>query len=71
MAELEMADAKERIESISEELKILLLPQDPNDDKTLSLKSAAARAAMKRRCLQEVCSACTACMRKRTAGKRK
>ncbi len=38
MAELEMEDAKGRIESISEELKILLLPQDPNDDKNVIIE---------------------------------
>ena len=33
MIRLEMAEAEETIERASEELKILLLPKDPNDEK--------------------------------------
>ena len=32
LAKEELNDAKERIESLEKELKILLLPKDPNDD---------------------------------------
>ena len=32
LAELEMLEAKERLPKIEEELKILLIPKDPNDD---------------------------------------
>ncbi len=35
LAEEEIKDAKQRIESLSQELKILLLPKDPNDDKSV------------------------------------
>ncbi len=35
LAEEEIKDAKERIEELSQELKILLLPKDPNDDKNV------------------------------------
>ena len=35
MLQEEIKDAKENIERISEELKILLLPKDPNDDKNV------------------------------------
>lgn len=35
LVEEELAQAKNKIESISEELKILLLPRDPNDDKNV------------------------------------
>ena len=35
LAEEEIKDAKERIETLSQELKILLLPKDPNDDKSV------------------------------------
>ena len=35
LAEEEIKDAKDRIESLSQELKILLLPKDPNDDKSV------------------------------------
>ncbi|MBQ2746668.1 MAG: PCRF domain-containing protein, partial [Clostridia bacterium] len=35
LVEEELSEAKEKIEAISEELKILLLPRDPNDDKNV------------------------------------
>ena len=35
LAEEELADAKEREEKLAEELKILMLPKDPNDDKNV------------------------------------
>ncbi len=38
MVEQELADAKSRLESISEELKILLLPRDPNDDRNVIME---------------------------------
>ena len=38
MAELEIESAKENIEKISEELKILLLPKDPNDDRNVIME---------------------------------
>ncbi len=38
MAQLEISEAKEAIERIGEELKILLLPKDPNDDKNVIIE---------------------------------
>ena len=38
MAESEMDSSKEKIEKISEELKILLLPKDPNDDRNVIIE---------------------------------
>ena len=38
MIRLEMAEAEETIERASEELKILLLPKDPNDDKNVIIE---------------------------------
>ncbi len=35
LAEEEIKESKEKIESLSQELKILLLPKDPNDDKSV------------------------------------
>ena len=34
MVELELEEARESLEKISEKLKILLLPKDPNDDRS-------------------------------------
>jgi hypothetical protein len=70
MVREEFEQSKEDIERISEELKILLLPRDPNDDiKTLSLKSAAARAARKAPFLRAFCSVCIQCMQRLRASK--
>lgn len=41
MAEEEMLSAKERMEKCSEELKILLLPRDPDDDKSVIVEIRA------------------------------
>lgn len=38
LAEEELAEAKERMEQTSEELKILLLPRDPNDDRNVIIE---------------------------------
>ncbi len=35
LAEMDLAESKEKIEIIKEEMKILLLPKDPNDDKNV------------------------------------
>lgn len=41
MAELELEDAKARTHTISEELKVLLLPKDPNDEKNVIIEIRA------------------------------
>ena len=41
LAKEELNDAKERIESLEKELKILLLPKDPNDDKDIVMEIRA------------------------------
>ena len=41
MAKEELSDAKKRIEDLEHELKILLLPKDPNDDKNIILEIRA------------------------------
>nr|WP_314465774.1 peptide chain release factor 1 [uncultured Clostridium sp.] len=41
MAKEELSDAKKRIEQLEQELKILLLPKDPNDDKNIILEIRA------------------------------
>ena len=35
LAEVELYDAKEKLPKLEEELKILLIPKDPNDDKNV------------------------------------
>ncbi len=41
MLKEELSDAKKRIEELEQELKILLLPKDPNDDKNIILEIRA------------------------------
>jgi len=41
MAKEELSDAKKKIEELEQELKILLLPKDPNDDKNIILEIRA------------------------------
>ena len=41
MVEMELEDAKERLETTAHELKILLLPQDPNDEKNVIVEIRA------------------------------
>lgn len=41
MAKEELNDAKKRVESLEQELKILLLPKDPNDEKNIILEIRA------------------------------
>lgn len=41
MAKEELSNAKKRIEELEQELKILLLPKDPNDDKNIILEIRA------------------------------
>lgn len=41
LAKLEVNDNEEKIESLSEELRILLIPKDPNDDKNVILEVRA------------------------------
>ena len=41
MVELELEEARESLEKISEELKILLLPKDPNDDRDVIIEVRA------------------------------
>jgi len=41
MAKEELADAKKRVEDLEQELKLLLLPKDPNDDKNIMLEIRA------------------------------
>ncbi len=42
MAEMELAEAQERLPLLEEEIKILLLPKDPNDDKNVIVEIRGA-----------------------------
>ena len=58
----ELSDAKKRIPELENELKILLLPKDPNDDKNVIVEIRAGaggdEAALFGRGLPDVCEIC-------------
>lgn len=62
------AAAKAQKEALAEKIQILLLPKDPNDEKTSLWRSAAASAARKAPCLPTVCCGCTPCTPRKWAG---
>ena len=64
IAQEELNVAKAEKERLFDELRVLLLPRDPNDDKTSSLKFAAAWAGRRARFLPQTSTACMRCMRK-------
>ena len=47
LAKEELKDSKEQVEELEKELKILLLPKDPNDDKNVivEIRAGAARGS--------------------------
>lgn len=67
MAQEELREAKEKSEQLEQQLQVLLLPKDPDDERTRP-EVAPVPAATKPRCLPAICSACTAVMPKRAAG---
>ena len=68
LAQMELDENREKLPKIEEELKLLLVPKDPNDDKTLSLKSVVALVEKNLHYLQETYLECIACMLKRNVG---
>ena len=59
LAKEELSDARRKIEELEKELKILLLPKDPNDDKNIIMEIRAGAAETRRRCSPPSCTACT------------
>ena len=63
MLKEELSDAKKRIEELERDLKILLLPKDPNDEKNVIVEIRAGAggdeaALFCRRDLPHVCKIC-------------
>lgn len=67
----ESAAATHELERIEQELRIALLPKDPNDDRNIFWKFAPARAETNQHSLRVTCCACICAMPKGTVGKRK
>lgn len=59
MLKADMNELKDTLPGLEEELKMLLIPKDPNDDKTLWLKSERLPAVTKLLSLLEIYIVCT------------
>jgi len=64
MVEEEFKQAKEDMEVFIEELKILLLPKDPNDDRNVIVEIRGGAGVKKVHCSHMTFTECTQCMPK-------
>ena len=62
LAKEELNDAKNRVAELENELKILLLPKDPNDDKNVIVEIRAGAGEMRRRYLRQRFIVCISIM---------
>ena len=69
LAEADMLDAKEKLPKIEEELKILLIPKDPDDDKNVICEIRAGTGGDEAALLQVLYLECILCMLKENIGK--
>ena len=68
LAQEELAGARADMERLQEELKRLLLPRDPNDEKNVIWRYGAVSAARRARCSPPTCCGCTPCTPSAGAG---
>ena len=68
-AQEELNKLEPRVAAIEEELKVLLLPKDPNDEKNIILEIRAGTGGDEATLLPPRSSGCTPDMRKRSIGK--
>src|SRR5208282_2161618 len=68
-AQEELNKLEPRVGAMEEELKVLLLPKDPNDEKNIILEIRAGTGETKRRSSPRKSSVCTRAMRKPNIGK--
>lgn len=68
LAQEELSAAKAELERLTEELKRLLLPKDPNDDKNVILEIRAGIVGKREPCLPPTSCGCTPCMPSARAG---
>ena len=69
MATEEVAELEPRLGEIENELKLLLLPKDPNDERNVVLEIRAGTGATRRRCSRARSSGCIPAMPKNGAGR--
>ena len=65
MAEMELESLTPEAEELQKDLKNLLLPKDPRDDRNVIMEIRAGQAAMRQPCLRLSCSASIRAMLKR------
>ena len=58
MLKEELSDAKKRVEELEQELKILLLPKDPNDSKNVIVEIRAGAGGDEAALLQQRSTVC-------------
>lgn len=71
LAKEELADAKKRIEELEQELKILLLPKDPNDEKNVIVEIRAGAGGDEERYSLPSYTACMCTTRRASTGRQR
>ena len=71
MAQQEIKEKGEELSRLEEELKLLLLPKDPNDEKTSSWRSGEVPAGKRQPCLPIPCTGCIPCTLRKRVGKQR
>ena len=69
LAQEELHSARAEQEHLREELKVLLLPRDPNDEKNVILEVRAGSAVKRVRCSRRICCGCTGSTPSAAAGR--
>lgn len=69
LAKEELNESKARIEELEQELKVLLLPKDPNDDKNVIVEIRAVQAVMRQHFLQQRFTVCMYTMLRVSVGR--
>ena len=67
----ELEQARAEMERTQEELKVLLLPRDPNDEKNVIVEIRGGAGGRRRLCLQAPSCACIPCTPRQRAGRPK
>ena len=71
MLQMDISENEAKLPQLEEDIKYMLIPSDPNDDKNtiVEIRSAAARAATRRPSSPATCTRCTSVSASRVAGR--
>ena len=69
MIQQEISEKSQDVAKLENNLKILLLPRDPRDEKNVIMEIRGGAGERKPPCLPTVCCACTPCMCRAAAGR--